>query len=245
MLFIIIDQNGEHSARELPHKYGNHPSRPWMWEPQDGVEGSKNIFWSCWNSQPEKFTASLDDGCVVINHKKKWLGSVQTYSSVLRYTPPGYVLIVEDLNSKGMQELKMLWDAQRFTQYMNRTIDDIINMRFDCEIQEYSMEQKNDFKLFCQEMARQQVYSHRTAEMLIDPPMGWTFEEWGTDDPEGYQRLLEEVALHSEIPYSWVEAWRKYLPTAQDIFNGIQSEKQKQRIVPHLLFPSDDTKKKI
>lgn len=245
MFFIIIDHNGEYSARELPHTFGSQPSRPWMWEMQEGGESMENMFWSCWNSQPEKFDASLDDGCIVINHKNKWLGSVQTYSSVLQYVAPDYQLVVEDLNSHAMQEIKMLWDAQRFTQYLKRTKEHLVHMRFNCDIKKYSYEEIKDFKLFCQSLSSQQVYPTQALEMLIDPPVGWTFEEWGTDKPEGYQRLLEEVALHSEIPYSWVEAWKNYVPTAQDVFNGIQSEKQKQRIVPHLLFPSDDTKKKM
>lgn len=245
MFFIIIDHNGEYSARELPHKFGNQPSRPWMWTDNNGVENANNIFWSCWNAQPTTFDASLDDGCVVINHKQKWLGSLQTYSSVLRYNPPGYVLITEDLNSKGMQEIKMLWDAQRLTQYMNRTKDDIINMRFDCEIKKYSDEEQKDFGLFCEALRRHLGYPTQASDMLLDPPIGWTFEEWSSDDPEGYQRLLEEVVTHTEIPYSWVEAWGKYLPTANDIFNRIQSEKQKQRILPNLSLPSSDTQKKI
>lgn len=217
-----------------------------MWETQNNdSESTDNIFWKCWNSQLPTFEASLDDGCVVINHKKKWLGSIQTYSSVLRYNPPGYFLIVEDLNSRGMREIKMLWQAQRFTQYMNRTEDDVINMRFDCEIKKYSDDEKNDFKLFCEALSRNQLYPSQASEMLIDPPLGWTFEEWGTDELEGYQRLLEEVALHSEIPYSWVEEWENYLPNAKDVFNGIESEKQKLRISPHLALPTGDTKKKI
>lgn len=245
MFFVMIDHNGEYSSRELPHNFGNQPSGPWMWEDQnDSMEDGNNIFWKHWNSQPQTSEAYLGDGCVVINHKKKWLGSLQTYSSVLRYTP-GYFLIVEDLNSKGMREIKMLWDAQRFTQYMNRTEDDVRNMRFDCEIKKYSDAEKKDFNLFCDALRRQQVYPTQASEMLLDPPEGWTFEEWGSKDPEGYQRLLEELVVHSEIPYSWVEQWETYLPNAKDVYNKIQSDKQKQKILPHLSLPIGDIKKKI
>lgn len=245
MLFIIIDHNGKYSAREMPHKFGNQPSCPWMWKSNDDIQNPDNIFWSYWNSQPETFEASLDDGCVVINHKQKWLGSMQTYSSVLRYTPPGFFLIVEDLNSTGMQEIKMLWEAQRFTHYMNRTADDVMKMRFDCEIKKYSNEEQKDFDLFYKRLLQQQVYPSQAWEMLLDPPVDWTFEEWGSGDPEGYQRLLEEVLVHSQIPYSWVEAWENYLPNAKDVFNRIEAEKQKQRIVPHLTLPLAEPKKKI
>lgn len=245
MFFVIIDQNGQYSARELPHNFGDQPSRPWMWESHNDSNQGNNIFWEAWNSQPKISEPSLDDGCIVINHIKKWLGSIQTYSSVLRFIPPGYFLNVEDLNSKGMQEIKLLWEAQRFTQYINRTEDDVINMRFDCEIKKYSSEEQKDFGLFCQALIRQQVYPTQASEMLMDPPLGWTFEEWESDEPEGYQRLLEEVARYSEIPYSWVEAWEEYTPNAKDLFNSIQSDKQKRRVLSHISLPVGDTKKKI
>lgn len=244
MIFCIIEENGEMDARELPHMWGDQPAYSYIWNPAL----SPNPFWEHWKKQKSHTEIDPDDGVVVINFKTKWLGSVQSYSSVFLHTPTPteyqYEFNVEDPTTPAMQEIKRLWDGHRFSKYIERSREDLGYINLNPTFKSYSSEELNDFTLFCKALQRQQLYPRAVIPLPLDPPVGWTFEEWG-DDETGYTRLIHEIATHSTAPSQSVRSWNNVRPQAQQMFETVQSQRQKDTLMLHVEIPSTDYKKKM
>lgn len=243
MIFYIIQPNGETHARELPHAWGDQPAQSFIWNPQL----SPNQFWDHWNTQKSYTEIDPYDGVVVINFKTKWLGSVQSYSSVLSHTPVSnryeYEFNVDDANGLAMQEIKRLWDDRRFSKYFERSTENLGSINLNPDFKPYSSEEISDFTLFSKALKRQQLYPNAVFSLPVDPPIDWTFEEWD-DDKVGYSRLLQEIATHSTSHMS-MRLWEDVLPQAQEMFETIQSQRQKDTLMLHVEIPSTDYKKKM
>ena len=238
----MIDQFGKCDARNLPHTWGDQPNRPWMWS----EDKSDNIFWDRWEKSPVVNFFTPNDGVIVVNFKTKWLGSVQSYSSVLSYCPNDYHLNVDDRCGVNMEEIKMLWTAKRFKNFFNRTENDFKKLQFtNLEEKPYSNDELTDFEYFCQALKRQQFYPTAAFHMPINPPENWVFEEWSPDETIGYQRLVEEIAEHTTITQDSLVDWSNCLPNIQNIFEHIQNSKQRERLVQIVQEPENSHKKRM
>ena len=244
MFFCIIQDNGELDARDLPHTYGDHPSRPFMWHP----EIPHNPFWKQWEQQSSKDEIDPHDGVVVVNFKTRWLGSVQTYSSVLCHAPHpngySFELDVDDRQSDCMQEIKQLWDDRRFSEYFVRSTEELGLFNFNPKRHNYSPEECCDFNAFVQSLKRQQLYPNAVIQLPVDPPTGWQFEEW-SDPEDGYTRLLQEIATHTNASFQRFRSWADVVPNAQHIFDVIQAQRQKDLLLAHVEHPTTDCKKRM
>ena len=243
MIFCLIQANGELDARDLSHTWGDQPSRSLMWHP----ETTPNTFWERWENEPSCTVMEPHDGVVVVNCKTKWLGSVQTYSSVLCHAPQpsgySFEFDVDDRQSDCMKEIKRLWDDHRFSEYFVRTKEELGSFNFNPKRQNYSPDELWDFNIFVQSLKRQQLYPNAVIQLPLDPPQGWRFED--LEGEQGYTRLLQEIATHSNASVHSIQSWSEVLPNTLQIFEAIHARRQKDTLLSNIEQPTTDFKKRI